>query len=235
MTQPLFLDDVDVKLVDSMGGDASIVRSARVSVVGENDVPTVAEGDDKLINYLMKHRHGSPFEHTSQTFYVKAPIYATREFMRHRIASYNEISGRYAVLPAEFYVFPEGRNLVQTGSSAHPTFGPGDYKQIKLVEGETRRIYKEAWAAYERMIDAGIANEVARAVLPVGIMTQFYVTMNARAFMNFISLRTMDDRATTPSNPQKEIAMVADKMEAIFAEQFPLTYEAFNRNGRVAP
>lgn len=235
MTQPLFLDDVDVKLVDLMGGDASVVRSARVSVVGENDVPCMLEGDDKLINYLMKHRHGSPFEHTALTFYIRGPIFMAREFFRHRIASYNEQSGRYMVLPPEFYVFPEDRNLIQSGSSAHPSFAPGDYKQRKLVDGETRRIYKECWAAYERMIDAGIANEVARAVLPVGLMTQFYVSMNARAMMNFLSLRTLDENATVPSNPQKEIAMVADKMELVFAEKFPSTYAAFNANGRVAP
>jgi thymidylate synthase (FAD) len=95
--------------------------------------------------------------------------------------------------------------------------------------------YRQSYAAYQEMLDAGIAREVARAVLPVGLFSSMYATCNARALMHFLSLRTKDDRATVPSFPQREIEMVAEKMEALWAGLMPLTHEAFNGNGRVAP
>jgi len=94
------------------------------------------------------------------------------------------------------------------------------------------RVYNVAWANYESMTDQGIANEVARAVLPVGIMSEFYVTMNLRGLMNFLSLRTSDSGL---SNPQLEIEQVAKQMEALFAEHYPNVYATFNDNGRIAP
>ncbi|MFP7760085.1 FAD-dependent thymidylate synthase [Marisediminicola sp. LYQ134] len=230
-----------VELVRSNASDADVLFAARVSTQGEKTLD--AARDDHvdtsrskgLINYLMRDRHGSPFEHNSMTFYVQAPIFVFREFMRHRIASYNEESGRYRELGPVFYVPGADRNLVQVGKAGAYEFLPGTPEQTALVEAETRRMSTEAFASYQRMLDAGVAREVARIVLPLNIFSSMYVTMNARSLMNFLSLRTKREGTHFPSFPQREIEMVAEHMEQSFAELMPLTYETFNENGRVAP
>ena len=233
-TEITFLDDVTVELVQHIGGDLSVARAAQVSLKGQNDPdPEKMSG---LINYLVREKHGSPFEHNSFTFYIKAPIFVFREFHRHRIGwSYNEMSGRYTKLLPEFYVPKTDRPLVNIGSSAKPEFAPGSSEQVQAVGLNLAASYADSWDQYEELLDAGIANEVARAVLPVGIFSQMYATANARSIMAFLSLRTKDERATHLSRPQHEIELVARKIEDIFAEHFPITYEAFNKNGRVAP
>lgn len=177
----------------------------------------------------------SPFEHNSMTFYVQAPIFVFRELLRHRIASYNEESGRYRELRPVFYVPGNDRMLVQEGKPGHYNFVDGTPEQHKLVEEETKRVCEEAYASYQRMLEAGIAREVARIVLPLTIYSSLYVTVNARSLMNFLSLRTKREDSAFPSYPQREIEMVAEKMEAEWAKLMPVTYAAFNKNGRVAP
>ncbi|HEY8456859.1 MAG TPA: FAD-dependent thymidylate synthase [Actinopolymorphaceae bacterium] len=177
----------------------------------------------------------SPFEHNSMTFYVQAPIFVFRELMRHRMASYNEESGRYRELRPVFYVPGPDRKLVQEGKPGHYQFVDGTPDQHKLVEEEVRRQCAEAYASYRRMLDAGIAREVARIVLPLTIYSSAYVTVNARSLMNFLSLRVRREDARFPSYPQREIEMVAEKMEAAWAELMPIAHAAFERNGRVAP
>jgi thymidylate synthase (FAD) len=177
----------------------------------------------------------SPFEHNSMTFYVQAPIFVFREFMRHRIASYNEESGRYRELRPVFYVPGPDRRLRQVGKPGAYEFHEGTPEQTDLVQAETKRVCREAYAAYQRMLDAGIAREVARIVLPVTIYSSMYVTMNARSLMNFLSLRTAREGARFPSFPQREIEMCAERMEQLWAELMPLTHAAFEANGRVAP
>ena len=177
----------------------------------------------------------SPFEHNSMTFYVHAPIFVFREHMRHRIASYNEESGRYRELRPVFYVPAPDRKLVQEGRPGHYRFIDGTPEQHALVEAETRRVCTEAYAAYQRMLAAGVAREVARIVLPLTIYSSMYVTFNARSLMNFLSLRTKREDSRFPSFPQREIEMVAEKMEAEWARLMPLTHAAFEANGRVAP
>jgi thymidylate synthase (FAD) len=227
--------DVVVDLIDAMGGDASVVQAARVSVVGGNDQRD-PERDAGLINYLMREKHGSPFEHNAFTFYVNAPIFVFREFQRHRIGwSYNEMSGRYTKLKPDFYSPARERPLVNVGSSAKPTFAAGEQWQWANVNAATRQVAQKGWANYSRLIDEGIANEVARGVLPVSIYSEMYATANARSIMNFLALRTEDERAVHHSRPQQEIQYVARQIEDIFAERFPITYAAFNEFGRVAP
>ena len=177
----------------------------------------------------------SPFEHTSMTFYVQAPIFVFRELMRHRMASYNEESGRYRELRPVFYVPGRDRRLVQEGKPGRYVFVAGSSEQHALVEEETRRVCREAYAAYQRMLDAGVAREVARIVLPLTIYSSMYVTMNARALMNFLSLRTAREDSRFPSYPQREIEMVAERMEAEWTRLMPVTAAAFDANGRVAP
>ncbi|MEO0025005.1 MAG: hypothetical protein RL196_1446 [Actinomycetota bacterium] len=243
MSDVIFRSDVTVELVRSNATDQDVLFAARVSTQGEQTLEAAmneqdAETDKRsrgLINYLMRDRHGSPFEHNSMTFYVQAPIFVFREFMRHRIASYNEESGRYKQLSPVFYIPGPDRNLVQVGKTGHYEFLPGTPEQIALVEQESRKASTEAYAAYLRMLEAGVAREVARIVLPLNIYSSMYVTMNARALMNFLSLRTQREGTHFPSFPQREIEMCAEKMEDFWAQLMPLTYEAFNANGRVAP
>jgi len=233
MTNIVFRSDVTVELIQSMGTDESVVRAARVST-GTFEGWDSAK-DPGLINYLMRDRHGSPFEHNAFTFYVEAPIFVFREFMRHRIASYNEESGRYKELSPVFYVPGEDRKLKQIGKPGAYTFVDGDYSQKVQVPAEMKRVCNEAYESYSRMLGMGVAREVARAVLPVSIYSSMYVTMNARSMMNFLSLRTTREGTHFPSFPQREIEMVAEKMEEFFAEKMPITYETFNKNGRVSP
>ena len=177
----------------------------------------------------------SPFEHNSMTFYVQAPIFVFREFMRHRIASYNEESGRYRELNPVFYVPNRERNLRQVGKPGAYDFLPGTDEQSELVEKLAKEQSIAAYSAYQQMLDAGVAREVARIVLPLNLYSSMYVTMNARALMNFLSLRTKHPEATTPSFPQREIEMCAEQMEAEWAKLMPLTHAAFTSKGRVAP
>jgi thymidylate synthase (FAD) len=237
-SQVEFRSDVAVELVRSSAHDSDVLFAARVSTKGEQsleDVQADAERSKGLINYLMRSKHGTPYEHNSMTFYVHAPIFVFREHMRHRIASYNEESGRYRELRPVFYVPGPDRKLVQEGKPGHYTFVEGSPKQHALVDAETRRVCTEAYAAYRRMLDAGIAREVARIVLPLTIYSSMYVTFNARSLMNFLSLRTRRDDAAFPSFPQREIEMVAEQMEQHWARLMPLTHAAFEANGRVAP
>jgi thymidylate synthase (FAD) len=233
-----FRSDVTVELVRAAAKDADVLFAARVSTVGEQSLDEVdgdASGSQGLINYLMRDRHGSPFEHNSMTFYVQAPIFVFREFMRHRIASYNEESGRYRELRPVFYVPGPERKLVQEGKPGHYVFVDGTPEQHALVVEQTRSACTAGYQAYQRMLAAGVAREVARGVLPVATYSSMYVTMNARSLMNFLSLRTKREDSHFPSYPQREIEMVAEKMEALWADLMPLTHAAFEASGRVAP
>lgn len=233
-----FRSDVTVELVRAAAQDADVLFAARVSTKGEQsleDVDADADRSQGLINYLMRDRHGSPFEHNSMTFFVSAPIFVFREFMRHRMASYNEESGRYRELRPVFYVPGPERKLVQQGKPGAYEFVDGDASQHEVVVAQTKAACEQAYAAYQAMLDAGIAREVARGVLPVATYSSMYVTMNARSLMNFLSLRTKRPDAAFPSFPQREIEMVAERMEQFWAELMPLTHAAFESNGRVAP
>lgn len=236
-----FRSDVTVELVRSSAHDSDVLFAARVSTQGEQtlssaqDIELDAGRSRGLINYLMRDRHGSPFEHNSMTFYVQAPIFVFREFMRHRIASYNEESGRYRELRPVFYVPGPERNLVQVGKPGAYDFLPGSPEQTEIATEEAKRVAADAYASYQRMLGAGIAREVARIVLPLSIYSSMYVTVNARSLMNFISLRTKREGSHFPSFPQREIEMAAEQMEDIWAGLMPITYAAFAENGRVAP
>lgn len=233
-----FRSDVTVELVRASAQDADVVFAARVSTVGEASVADVdadAERSRGLIRYLMRERHGSPFEHNSMTFFVQAPIFVWREHMRHRIASYNEESGRYRELRPVFYVPDPSRSVVQAGKPGSYEFHPGSPEQYEVIDTAVRESCTVAYREYQRMLEAGIAREVARMVLPVTIYSSAYVTMNARSLMNFLSLRRKSEDSAYPSYPQREIEMVAEAYEEHFADLMPITHEAFVAAGRVAP
>jgi thymidylate synthase (FAD) len=234
----VFRDDMTVELVKSSASDADVIWAARVSTAGETTLEKVGESSERdagLINYLARERHGSPFEHTSMTFFVSAPIFVFREFMRHRIASYNEESGRYRELRPVFYIPNKDRKLVQVGKTGAYTFVDGTPEQLDITVNAIKETCTVAYENYQKILASGVAREVARAVLPVTLYSSMYVTMNARALMNFLSLRTSSEGSHFPSYPQREIEMVAEKMEKHFAELMPMTYAAFQKSGRIAP
>jgi len=234
----VFRDDMTVELVKSSASDADVIWAARVSTAGETTLEKVGESSERdagLINYLARERHGSPFEHTSMTFFVSAPIFVFREFMRHRIASYNEESGRYRELRPVFYIPNKDRKLVQVGKTGAYTFVDGTKEQLDITVNAIKETCIVAYENYQKILASGVAREVARAVLPVTLYSSMYVTMNARALMNFLSLRTSSPDSHFPSYPQREIEMVAEKMEKHFAELMPMTYAAFQKSGRIAP
>ena len=233
-----FRSDMTVELIKHAASDADVIWAARVSTKGEQSLADVDADPARsagLINYLMRDRHGTPFEHSSMTFYVQAPIFVFREFMRHRTFSYNEESGRYRRLDPVFYRPGPARKLVQTGKPGAYVFEDGTPEQHALVTQTVEDSCQQAYAAYLAMLDAGVAREVARTVLPVGLYSSMYATCNARALMNFLSLRVTREDSTFPSFPQREIEMVAEQMESLWAELMPLTHAAFERNGRVCP
>ncbi|MEU0040787.1 MULTISPECIES: FAD-dependent thymidylate synthase [unclassified Streptomyces] len=231
--------DVTVELVKHSAADSDVLFAARVSTVGEQSLDEMDKDPERskgLINYLMRDRHGSPFEHNSMTFFISAPIFVFREFMRHRVGwSYNEESGRYRELQPVFYVPDGSRKLVQQGRPGKYVFVEGTAEQRELVAGAMEDSYLASYRTYQEMLAAGVAREVARAVLPVGLFSSMYATCNARSLMHFLGLRTQHELAKVPSFPQREIEMVGEKMEAEWARLMPLTYAAFNANGRVAP
>src|ERR1700739_2867425 len=205
-----FRSDVTVELVKHSASDADVIWAARVSTKGEQslaDIDADPERSAGLINFLMRDRHGTPFEHSAMTFYVSAPIFVFREFMRHRTFSYNEESGRYRRLEPVFYVPGADRKLVQEGKPGRYVFVDGTPEQHKLVEEATRSVCTTAYSAYLEMLEAGVAREVSRGVLPVSIYSSMYATCNARALMHFLSLRTKREDSTFPSFPQREIEM----------------------------
>jgi thymidylate synthase (FAD) len=234
-----FRSDVTVELVKHVAADSDVIWAARVSTAGDQSLAAVHEDPERskgLINFLMRDRHGSPFEHNSMTFFVSAPIFVFREFMRHRIGfSFNEESGRYRELRPVFYVPGEDRRLVQEGRPGRYTFVPGTPEQRKITTEATRRACVAAYQAYQEMLAAGVAREVARGVLPVATYSSMYVTCNARSLMSLLSLRTRREDSRFPSFPQREIEMVAERMEQAWAGLMPLTHAAFEANGRVSP
>ncbi|MER6302176.1 FAD-dependent thymidylate synthase [Kitasatospora sp. NPDC001539] len=238
-TAPSFRSDVTVELVRSAAADSDVIWAARVSTAGEQSLDALQQDPEKskgLINFLMRDRHGTPFEHNSMTFFISAPIFVFREFHRHRSGwSYNEESGRYRELQPVFYLPAEERKLVQQGRPGRYEFVEGTPEQYGTTTGAMEAAYREAYARYQEMLAAGVAREVARAVLPVGLFSSMYATCNARSLMHFLSLRTKRENSAVPSFPQREIEMVAEQMEQHWAGLMPLTHAAFEKHGRVAP
>jgi thymidylate synthase (FAD) len=205
-----------------MADDLSVVNAARVSFARRKE--EMDDSDRGLIRFLMRDRHGTPFEHNSFRFHVRAPIFVTREWFRHRVGSFNEFSMRYARASDEFYV-PEPDDVrTQVGKPGAYSFDPVAPELAEETREELRAVYEHAYATYERLVEAG----VARCVIPVGAYTEFYWTVNARSLMNFVSLRAA-------GTAQREIRRYAEAVERLFAERMPVTHQAFVAAGRVAP
>jgi thymidylate synthase (FAD) len=220
------LDHGFVRLDEAMADDLAVVNGARVSFARHKT--EMDDSDAGLIRFLMRERHGTPFEHNAFRFHIRAPIFVAREWFRHRVGSFNEFSMRYAKATDDFYV-PEPEDVrTQVGKPGAYSFEPVTDEVAETTREELRRVYETAFATYEQLVELGVARELARAVLPVGAYTEFYWTVNARALMNFLSLRNAE-------TAQREIRRYAEACERFFAERMPVTYEAFVAAGRMAP
>lgn len=231
----VFLEYGFVKLEDSMADDMSVVNSARVSFAkNEKSIKTLmdrkglSEADIGLIKFLMRERHGTPFEHNSFRFHVKCPLFVAREWFRHRIGSFNEFSARYSEVPGEFYC-PSIENVrTQIGKPGNYSFSQIEKRDATEAIRIIQRMSKAAYMDYRNMINMGVAKELSRSVLPVSMYTQFYWTVNARSLMNFCSLRSAE-------NAQYEIRQYSFDVEKFFQEKMPVTYSAWVDNNRICP
>lgn len=221
-----------VTLEAHLAGDLDVVNAARVSFGRRSDA--LDDAGAALIGYLMRERHGTPFEHNLLRFHVACPIFVAREWFRHRVGSFNEVSARYVELPAVWWS--------PTRSDLRRRVGkPGRYEYEPFVDGEPEgsnvgaqaadridRHGRESFQLYQRLLAAGVAPEQARAVLPVSAYTEFWWSVNARSLMNFLALRT------APS-AQAEIRAYAEGVERLWAGVMPVTHAAWVASGRVAP
>ena len=219
------LDHGFVRLDGCMADDLSVANAARVSFAQRSE--ELDERGQGLIRFLMRERHGTPFEHNAFRFHVKLPIFVMREWARHRIGSFNEWSARYSQLDPEFYVPDAADVRTQVGKPGSYSFDPVDPELAEHTRATQRAVFDQAYAAYLDLLEREVAKEVARNVLPVAIYTQFYWTVNARSLMNFVSLRNAE-------TAQREIRRYAEAVEQFFAERMPITHAAFVANDRRA-
>lgn len=196
-----------VSLVRASGSDVDVVNAARVSYGKVTD--TITERDIKLLRFLVKHLHTSPFEHNQLSFRIKAPLFVARQWMRHRMHSYNEISYRYVKAPVEFYIPKKWR--YQDTQNKQASVGAFENEELyKTYKASIEQSYK----TYEHLLEQGVCREMARATLPLCTYTEFIFTSNLHALMHFMKLRL-------GAGAQKEIRLYAAAMLALALPHFP--------------
>ncbi len=215
------LDHGFIRLIDYMGSDARIVQTARVSYGA--GTKTLRE-DAGLIDYLLRHEHTSPFEHVVFEFHCKMPIFVARQWIRHRTARLNEISGRYSVMKNEFYLPPRDKISFQSldnKQGRNPQDVPPELqdKVLNLLRQDQENIYSN----YEEMIDDNVARELARINLPLSTYTEWYWQMDLKNMFHFLKLR-MDSHA------QWEIQEYGRAMAKVVQAVCPLAYASFERH-----
>ena len=203
---------------------SAVVNGARVSYSKRKD--KLDERDVRLIHDLMREGHGSPFEHPGIRFHVRCPIFVAREWFRHRIGSFSEMSGRYVEMENSAYVPAASHVRSQKGKAMEYLYedSPHIFETQELIT----QAYRAAFYSYNEMLSLGIAKELARVVLPLGLYTEFLWTVNLRSLMNFLALRTHQ-------TAQREIRDYADTVEQAFGQSFPNVYQAWLENGKRAP
>jgi thymidylate synthase (FAD) len=218
-----------VRYIDHMGTDQRIVEAARVSYRS----PSKGESEDeKLLNYLYKNRHTSPFEMCKITFNIKMPIFIQRQFIRHRMQNFNEVSARYTELPDDFYI-PEKWRAQDKKNKQSSNEVDSFYDQSLPVEQqniythdqlstELLRASKASYQLYENLLAVGVAREMARMILPVNIYTEFYCCWDLKNLLHFFSLR--DD-----PHAQYEHQLYGRAMKEITRQLFPVTMKAYDR------
>ena len=220
------LDHGFVRLDAAEASDLSVVNGARVSFLQIKE--EMDTRDAGLVRFLMREQHASPFEHNFFRFHIRCPMAVAREWMRHRWSSFNEHSLRYSSAIDDFYIPEAAQVRTQVGKPGSYRFEPMGAEQASQVQDRLAKQYQEAWNAYQELLEIGVARELARLVLPVGIYTEFYWSVNARALMNFLSLRTAEAAMW-------EIRQFALAVEEFFAALMPTTHAAFVEFGRKAP
>lgn len=211
------LDYGFVRLVDHMGSDLSIVRAARVSYDAAWRVGEDHSSDRRLIRYLWKHSHTTPFEAVTFTFEIKAPIFVFRQWHRHRVWSYNELSARYRELPEEVYM-PDFR--AQSKDNKQGSDGKIDEAEAETLRAAYQNSYQAAFAVYRAALNRGVAREIARSVLPVATYSHMFCTVNLLNLFRFLTLRC-------DSHAQYEIRVYADAMRELVRPIVPVAIEAW--------
>lgn len=231
-------DNMKVELIDSMGDDLSIVNAARVSYAKASKWETSDDGlrlkhalkssDAGLINYLMKNRHGTPFEMVQFQFRLHLPIRVMWEWIRHRIASYNGVSSRYVEMEQVAYMPPMEAIRGRVGKPGHYVTVELDPLRAAAGLAVMEECYDYAFKSYKALLELGWAPELAANVLPFGTYTEFIWSANLRSMLNFLSLRTHETALL-------ELRTMAMAVEGLVVEVVPAAMYAFQENGRVAP
>lgn len=221
------LDHGHVRLVDMMGDDLAIVRSARVSYNAEWRTGEDEGKDEKLINYLVKNKHTSPLECVQFTFDIKCPMFVARQWMRHRTWSYNEVSARYTELPEEYYLPDTSLIGVQSKSNKqmreiwdNDPFSLAKNKEMVTAMDDH---CKNAFKLYKDLLEKGMPRELARGVLPMNTYTHFFATVDLHNLMHFLKLRLHE-------HAQYEIRVYAEAMAGIIRQYVPVTMRAFEEH-----
>lgn len=229
-----------IELIAHMGDDLDIINNAKVSfdrAMTREEFEADPEGAFKFIDFLCRERHGSPWERPEFVFRVKAPIFVMREWHRHRHAELNEESMRYSIREKPEHYVPEPAQVrTQVGRPGHYRFEPiSDPVLVDDVRETMDLVQRFAFREYKRMVEAGVAKELARTVLPVGSFSTMIWKANLRSILNFLSLRASNPALENGGHAQYEIRVYADAMEAMMLSVLPLAMSAFVKNGRVAP
>lgn len=209
------MTQIKVDYIAHMGSDLSVVNSARVSFGKKTD--KLGESDVKLINYLAKHKHFTPFEHCTLSVNIKCPLFVRSQIHRHRTFSYNEISRRYTSENIEFFLPSAYRK--QHYKSKQCSDGEFSNAMNKSLQSATRKHHKECLRLYNQFLDNGVAREQARGVLPQNLMTEFWMTGNLRNWIHFLGLRI-------DAHAQEEVRDVAQPILAIIEDKFPVSSKA---------
>jgi len=219
---------IEATYIDHMGSDLSVVNSARVSFgkTSEMDMsdpwgpPKLKDKDAKLIKYLAKHKHTSPFGHAFASFHIKAPVFVARQLVKHKFLRWNEVSRRYVNEPPEFYV-PDWREVAENKKQG--SGGVMNSNARKPVENKYEQLTKGAARTYRRMLELGVCEEQARMVLPQSMMTEWYWSGSLDAFADMCNLRCKPDT-------QYETRLVAQQIDRKMIELFPVSWDALTEN-----
>lgn len=211
-------NELSANFVENMGSDLTVVNSARISFA--TDTQVLEKKDEKLIDYLAKNKHMSPFEHCVATFIIECPLYIRSQIHRHRTFAYNEVSRRYTSEDMSFYM-PDSLRT-QSKSNKQASDGEVSSHDNALLKDLHEQIIKSSFSVYEETLRLGGAKEMARAILPQNLMTKFYMTGNLRNWAHFIELRI-------DAHAQKEAQLIAKQLEDKFLELYPVSYGALKK------
>lgn len=216
-----------VRLIDAMGDDLSIVRSARVSYDADWRAGEDEKSDARLIDYLMKNRHTTPFEQVQFAFEIKAPIFVFRQWHRHRTWSFNEMSARYTTLDEGYYLPELGKYGQQSAGNKQVrdlVEGDEDLARDRQWRADQGRVVEAAITAYQHHLQSGMPRELARLVLPVAVYSRMQASIDLHNLFHFLRLRLHP-------HAQYEIRVYAEAMLELIEPHVPVAVAAFRRHG----